>query len=130
MVARTVRDLPITSRNAPIFHERTSALSCSGKARGTTFTQWGRTDDDDNDLARRHSVLFHDLREKVRAFGSGTLQFTTKAHNYNASTVRTLGNNLYHTGIDIVLESGDYLFVGEAKHKSDPGTDGSANLVH
>ena len=90
----------------------------------------GRPDDDDNDFARRYSMLFHDLREKVRAFRSGTLQFTTKAHNYNASNVRTLGNNIYHTEIDIVLESADYLFVGEAKHESDLGTDGSANLVH
>ena len=41
-----------------------------------------------------------------------------------------LGNNLVNTEIDIVLQSPNHLFIGEAKHEMTFGANGRLVLVH
>lgn len=41
-----------------------------------------------------------------------------------------LYSNLVNTELDIVFETADHLFIGEAKHESNFGTDGNLVLVH
>ena len=55
-----------------------------------------------------------------------------KRRNYSSSDKfkDKLYNNLLGTEIDIVLESTDHLFIGEAKHESKFGRDGRLVLVH
>ena len=53
--------------------------------------------------------------------------------NYDVSKPEreyTLRRNLIHTEIDIVLETQDHLFIGQAKHESGFGVDGKDVLVH
>ena len=54
-------------------------------------------------------------------------------HNYGLSkpgAKRKLFNNLRHSEIDIVLETPDHLFIGEAKDESPFGSDPFDVLVH
>ena len=76
-----------------------------------------------------------DLRGQVEEFrhSEGPAFSDLKPHNYVASTegqIRQLGSNVFNTEIDVVLESPTSLFVGEAKHESSLGSDGSLVLVH
>ena len=81
---------------------------------------------------------FSDLREQVGRYkhndGTRTLKFDElQPHNYDASKPGTrakLYSNLSHTEIDVVLETEDYVFIGEAKDESDLGTNGEHVLVH
>ena len=53
--------------------------------------------------------------------------------NYDVSTkdrMANLGNNLVNTEIDIVLQSPNHLFIGEAKHEMTFGANGRLVLVH
>ena len=81
-------------------------------------------------LAERYGYLFPDLRERIERF-DGFREL--REDNYrvsNPSQKERLYNNLLHTEIDIVLETPSYLFIGEAKHESDFGAEGSSILVH
>ena len=81
------------------------------------------------EFAERYSRLFPDLRKKIEDFrGFRPLQ----DHNYRASedTQKRLYDNLVGTEIDIVLETPNHLFVGEAKHESVFSTNGDLVLVH
>ena len=81
---------------------------------------------------------FSDLREQVGRYehndGTRILKFDElQSHNYDASKPGTrakLYSNLSHTEIDVVLETEDYVFIGEAKDESDLGTNGEHVLVH
>lgn len=74
----------------------------------------------------RDSKLFGNLRERVLDFvGFQAL----KDHNYTAETEGLYGN-LYHTEIDIVLESQHALFIGEAKGEMSLSADSKLVLVH
>ena len=90
--------------------------------------------------AKRHSMqqkfadvyvrLFPNLRRNVQEFG-GFRELQTD--NYAACTEgqkTNLTNNLANTEIDVVLESPNYLFIGEAKHEMSFGADGDLVLVH
>ena len=97
--------------------------------------------DSEQDFASRYNRLFGprgeraDLRTNIGGFRhSGGLVFSDlRPDNYSASTedqIRELVSNLVNTEIDVVLESPTTLFVGEAKHESGLGGDGSLVLVH
>ena len=82
------------------------------------------------DLAERYRCFFGDLRESICRFsGFWSLQ----DHNYDVSTgqrERILYDNLRHTEIDIVLETPQHLFIGEAKVEMTFGAKGDLVLVH
>lgn len=69
-------------------------------------------------LTERYAHHFSDLRGKIEEFvRPGGLRTLTE-DNYRACTdcqKKKLGSNLFHTEIDIVLESPHHLFIGEAK---------------
>lgn len=95
----------------------------------------GRNEDHFQGLGNLYDSLFPDLREKIGAFRSGNQHLNLpQKWNYkpafNVDSTNRLGNNLVATEIDVVLETPDSLFVGEAKHESDFGTDGRDVLVH
>ena len=90
----------------------------------------GKTENDDEDFAERFRHLFPGLRKAIEESGR---RFQLNHNSYDVSTkdrVANLGNNLYYTEIDIVLETPKHLFIGEAKHQSDFGADRSYVLVH
>ena len=77
-----------------------------------------------------YNRLFSDLRRKIEDFGK--LE-ALQPCNYCVSGANQkwgLYNNLRHTEIDIVLETPNHLFVGEAKHKSILGYNSSNILAH
>jgi len=83
-----------------------------------------------SELAERYGCLFPDLRKTIQNYGRFK---RLKDCNYDMSSKRRrdkLGSNIYHTEIDIVLESPNGLFIGEAKHFEDFGADGKQILVH
>ena len=77
---------------------------------------------------------FHNLRERIEKFNSeNPSRVHMKAENYDVSEVGHEGgllNNLLNTEIDIVLETPNNLFIGEAKGEMRLGTDGKNVLVH
>ncbi len=94
-----------------------------------------------DDFASRYNRLFGpegtegDLRRQVEKFrhSEGLAFSDLRPDNYMAVTedqIRQLGSNVFNTEIDVVLESPGCLFVGEAKHESNLGSDGSLVLVH
>ena len=79
--------------------------------------------------------LFRDLRERVKNFRAEEPPYkfnTLRPHNYDPSKENweDLFNNLSKTEIDIVLETPNHLFIGEAKDESTLGTGGKYILVH
>jgi hypothetical protein len=89
-------------------------------------------------VARSYRRIFHescDLRELVKNFRSEKAphKFNAPApRNYSASVEyqNELFDNLRSTEIDIVIDSKNHLFIGEAKHESPLGTNGTYVLVH
>ena len=79
--------------------------------------------------------LFQDLRESIHNFRAEALPYEFRPlqpHNYNVSREnwQELSSNT-QAEIDIVLETPNHLFIGEAKHEEDGfETYGSAVLVH
>ena len=91
--------------------------------------------DNYHDFAERYKHLFPDLRKRIVEFrqSQGLTFRDLRPGNYDVSTEDwkiNLGNNLVNTEIDIVLESPNYLFIGEAKGEMSFGADGSLVLVH
>lgn len=82
------------------------------------------------DFADRYNYRFHNLRDLIT--GAEDLSLTLpNTWNYKPEGhEKSLFNNLRNTEIDIVLETPRHLFIGEAKHKSDLGTNGKLILVH
>ncbi len=66
------------------------------------------------DYAEIYGRLFPKLREQIEEFGE--FQKLT-SRNYTTGDPSRLATNLWHTEIDIVLESPGHLFIGEAKHE-------------
>ena len=87
------------------------------------------------DLAVRYDRLFPGLRERIE---ENREKFPTwlpnpQCYNYDVSIPThqsKLYNNLAGTEIDIVLETRNHLFIGEAKHQSNLGANGKYVLVH
>ena len=82
------------------------------------------------DLARAYNRLFADLHQRITEFGGFA---GLKGNNYRVGTTdqkKVLYSNLLHTEIDIVVGTPRHLFIGEAKHLSGFGYEGSDVLVH
>lgn len=82
------------------------------------------------DLAERYRCCFPNLRKDIEEF-DGFRDLNDA--NYDVSKPEreyTLRSNLIHTEIDVVLETQNHLFIGEAKHESGFGVDGKDVLVH
>ncbi len=81
-------------------------------------------------LTERYNYRFRTLGERIRGAEDLNLRFSND-QNYNPEIQpESLHDNLRNTEIDIVLETPKYLFIGEAKHQSDLGTNGELVLVH
>ena len=85
-----------------------------------------------NELATHYRRLFGQLRRRMDQY---TGFQSLKDHNYdvregNNDGEKNLANNLYHTEIDIVLDSPNHLFIGEAKHEMDFHANSKLILVH
>ena len=81
------------------------------------------------DFVERYRCLFPDLRNKIE---QSALR-VPKEWNYDMApdgAVDKLGSNLVHTEIDVVLETPNHLFIGEAKHKSKLDAKSNYVLVH
>jgi len=81
-------------------------------------------------LVDRYNRIFPNLLRDVKKFGD--LQ-TPNPQNYDTSTddrMDKLVDNLVNTEIDVVLETPNHLFIGEAKHEMRFGANGSYVLVH
>ena len=90
----------------------------------------GRKSTDDEDFAERYLRLFPNLRSSVEEFARFS---DLRDINYDVSTEarkKAFADNLYHTEIDIVLESPSCLFIGEAKHETAFRGTGNRVLVH
>ena len=77
-------------------------------------------------LADTYSRLFPLLQEKIQEFG----KFRAPKESYDGSRKSEVASNLFHTEVDIVLESPTHLFIGEAKHLSTFGASGRDILTH
>lgn len=87
---------------------------------------------DADDLVKVFESCFCSLRKKVIEF-QGTNKFSTlQDRNYEVpvSDRKRLADNLKNTEVDIVLETRDRIFIGEAKYESGLGADGKLILVH
>ncbi|MCY3886971.1 MAG: hypothetical protein OXG19_04610 [Chloroflexi bacterium] len=84
-------------------------------------------------LAERYAHHFSDLRGRIEEFvGLGGFRSLIE-DNYQidtASQKEKLGRNLFHTEIDIVLESPHHLFIGEAKYLMSFHAHSDLILVH
>lgn len=87
-------------------------------------------------MAEIYNRHFSDLRQQICDFRKtqpNNRKFRPlQDHNYvaDSKTRDNLYQNLQNTEIDVVLETPQYLFIGEAKHESDFGNDGKHVLVH
>ena len=80
-------------------------------------------------LANSKDILLV-IRGKILAFENFR---NLKCDNYAVVSLegaKKLLNNLYNTEIDIVIETPKRLFIGEAKHEADFGSDSRLVLVH
>ena len=92
----------------------------------------GKLDEEETaqDFAERYNRLFCSLRGDIDKFNGLSLP---KDSNYAVPVgngVKKLYDNLRHTEIDIVLETPNHLFIGEAKDASRLDAKGSYFLVH
>lgn len=81
-------------------------------------------------FAALYVSLFPDLRRNIEEFGEFQ---KLQDDNYDVSTAErkaNLANNLSNTEIDIVLETQNHLFIGEAKDEMNFGANGNLVLVH
>ena len=82
---------------------------------GSSGSDWA------NDFADRYRTLFPELRGAVEAYARDGKFRVPTSDNYCAATpgqISRLASNLRNTEIDIVLESPEHLFIGEAKHET------------
>ena len=85
-------------------------------------------------LEELYGCLFPALREEIEEFESGGLSLRLpNVWNYAPSAQNStdkLGTNLVGTEIDVVLESPEHVFIGEAKGEMDLDGNGDLVLVH
>ena len=84
-------------------------------------------------LAGFYSELFPSLKKQIKEFGGDEGFQTLQEWNYDVSTSDSkarLASNLFNTEMDIVLESPNCLFIGEAKHASPFGARSEDVLTH
>ena len=89
---------------------------------------------EDDDLVEIYETHFPLLREEIMEFEGANRFAKLQAHNYivpvSVSDRKSLADNLKNTEVDIVLETPERIFIGEAKDESDLGTSGRLILVH
>ena len=80
-------------------------------------------------LAELYENRFKDLRDQVKRCGRFR---ELRPGNYAVprGEIRTLGNNLVNTEIDIVVHSPQFIYIGEAKGEMSFNTDSKRALVH
>ncbi len=86
--------------------------------------------DDAKDIAGIYNHLFPNLRQDIDESG---LFAPLRAWNYDArggDGIRKLRDNVCNTEIDVVLETPNWLYIGEAKSESPLGANGALALVH
>ena len=94
------------------------------------------TPDLTDEFVQHYGCLFPDLHHSIKCFRTpeGWKFRKLDADNYvvpnEAKVAKRLYDNLFNTEIDIVLESPNHLFIGEAKHEMSFGTDSGDILVH
>lgn len=98
------------------------------------------TDEIIQSMAQKYVKLFPDLRNTVEEYRTQDNRDTYSTfaeldeQNYlvaeRGKSKSVLANNLYNTEVDIVLESPNFLFLGEAKHESSFSSDKEHILVH
>ena len=79
-----------------------------------------------DELVRLYEHCFGELRDEI---GKTKLQLND-VRNYTVGDGERLADNVKNTEVDIVLETRDRIFIGEAKYESGLGADGSLVLVH
>ncbi len=86
------------------------------------------------ELADTYSRLFMNLRDEIKKFNLEGEKFQgLNEMNYavdHNGFVKGLGTNLVNTEVDIVLESKEFLFIGEAKSETSLVGTSSRVLVH
>lgn len=80
-------------------------------------------------LAARYSCLFPRLREELKDFPGFQLKWNNSHYSVHSDKEK-LFNNLRNTEIDIVLQTPNYLFIGEAKDESTFDAKSEYVLVH
>lgn len=88
-----------------------------------------------HDFVDRYDCLFPCLDQRIeKARQSGLKLNLPNCWNYNPKHTKDRADDLYknllNTEIDIVLQTPNHLFIGEAKHESGLGADGKLILVH
>lgn len=81
-------------------------------------------------LIEAYKHRFKPLRDDIIKFASPALGKEWHYKADNEETRRKLFNNLQGTEMDIILETPEYLFIGEAKDESNLGASGTLVLVH
>ena len=87
-----------------------------------------------DDLAGVYGQLFGELRDELAKFKHTHDFKELKDHNYAVPTCpkhrENLANNVRHTEVDIVMETPERIFIGEAKYESGFKPDSGHVLVH
>ena len=91
-------------------------------------TAWATSGRRQNDVVDAYKRVFSNLRQDIETF-SGFADLKEWNYNVDGYEDRFL-SNLENTEIDIVLETTDHLFIGEAKLESALGSDSDHVLVH
>ena len=77
-----------------------------------------------------YTKRFGRLRDDVERYAHSKRFQALKRWNYDGTKTEELFNNLYNTEIDVVLETPEHLFIGEAKHETGFHANSSLVLVH
>ena len=86
--------------------------------------------DYEHNFAKCYKRLFPNLRKKIGDFGKFQ---KLQDLNYDVCMeggMAKLGSNIFNTEIDIVLQTPNHLFIGEAKHEMGFNANGNLVLVH
>ncbi len=101
---------------------------------GRDYLDAADTKPEPRDLADAYDHYFRDLRDEIVKFqGDSSKTFRSlQPHNYrvDGENAKKLLDHFKNTEFDIVLETSEHLFIGEAKDESGFGTDGNLVLVH
>ena len=98
-------------------------IACQKKRNGKSSAQL------ESEVGSIYSRHFSTLREKISQF-EGFRKWDKEGKNYSADKVEGIYNNLVHTEIDIVIETEQLMFIGEAKGVTQLHSSSNHILVH
>lgn len=98
-------------------------IACQKKRNGKSSAQL------ESEVGSIYSCHFSTLREKISKF-EGFRKWDKEGKNYSADEVEGIYNNLVHTEIDIVIETEQFMFIGEAKGVTQLHSSSNHILVH